>query len=226
MLLLRHGQSAWNARRRWQGTADIALTELGRSQASYAAGVLAASEFRFGDAWASNLERASETASIISEHLELGTVERDARLRESHAGEWQGLTPEQIEAGWPGYLAAHRRPPGFEPIEEVVDRSLTALRDIASRSNGDGHPLVVAHSGVIRSIVRYLGRTDSRIPNLGGVWLTVDTSVPSRSRADVAGLSLGDLFDPAGIVISGVDAPGEDPGEQADQTDAHSAAER
>ena len=240
VLLLRHGQSEWNAVRRWQGTADSPLTRLGREQAIETAWALAGVDVSFDVLVASDLRRASDTAAIIGDALALGAPVIDARLREAHAGEWEGLTPDEIEAGWPGWIAEHRRPPGFEPYHEVVDRAVDALHDaaraaLAAQPDGEPSALVVAHSGVIRSVVRHLGRDDDRVPNLGGVWLRVEPGVersvipePSHDgRAAVAadGIELLDVFDPAGIVISGVDAPGEDPGDEADEADAHRDAE-
>ena len=171
MLLLRHGQSEWNAIRRWQGSANIPLTELGREQARETASLLYHLPHRFGPVWASDLLRAGETASIIADELALGHVTHDERLREAYAGEWQGMTPEEIERAYPGWLAEHRRPPTFEHFDVVVERGLAAVRSIAHVSDSVATPLVVAHSGLIRSIIRHLGRADESVPNLGGVWL-------------------------------------------------------
>ena len=222
ILVLRHGQSEWNAVRRWQGTADSPLTVLGREQAATTARLLAALRLDFGEIWTSNLRRASQTASIIAGALELDAPIVDVRLREADAGEWEGLTPEQIELRWPGWLEAHHRPATFEPYPSVVARATEALHDVAASAaaNGSTAALVVAHSGVARSLVRHLGGVDSRIPNLGGVWFTASV-IDGRSD-----LVLGDVFDPAGVVVTGVDAPGEDPGEEADEPDAQRASER
>lgn len=223
MLLLRHGQSEWNAIRRWQGAADTPLTPLGQRQAEAAAGRLASLEIEFGGPWASDLGRAEATASTIAAMLDIGPTIVDRRLREASAGEWEGMTPDEIELRYPGWLAAHRRPATFEPFEQVVGRTLIALRTIAAQPHRPGAvPLVVTHSGVIRSIIRHLGGVDTRIPNLGGVWLSIG-SVPSPIEAtsghvgdrsvdalDPDGISVGDLFDPGGLV-SGIDIPGEDP---------------
>ena len=222
ILVLRHGQSEWNSIRRWQGTADSPLTELGRQQAGATAALLSALRLEFPAIWTSDLCRASETAAIIARRLGLGDPIVDARLREAHAGEWEGFTPEEIELQWPGWLEAHHRPTTFEPYSAVVARAADALSDVAARAcNLDpAAALVVAHSGVVRSLVRHLGGIDTRIPNLGGVWFTA--SVTDRG----AHLALGDVFDPAGVVVTGVDAPGEDPGEEANEADAQRAAER
>lgn len=199
ILLLRHGQSEWNAVQRWQGLADTALSELGRSQARFVGSVLATQRTRFAGAWASDLARAAETAAILAAALGLGPVTHDPRLREADVGEWQGLTSGEIERAWPGYLEARRRPPGFEPFDAVVGRVVPALHDIATAAGGPA--LIVAHSGVIRTVVHHLGHADSRVPNLGGVWLAVEPE-----RIAVAG-----QFDPSGEAGYGLDSPAETP---------------
>jgi len=198
VLLLRHGQSEWNALGRWQGTADPPLSALGRRQAAFVGSVLAASSEQFEAVWASDLSRAAETATIVAEALGAGPVRTEPRLREAHVGEWEGLTTDEIEAAWPGYVGAQRRPPGFEPFESVVGRVVPAVIDIAVSGPT---VLAVAHSGVIRTLVRHLGHTDRRIANLGGVWLTVDAG-----RITPAG-----AFDPAGEAGYQLDLPGENP---------------
>src|SRR3954449_1914254 len=100
LLLVRHGQSEWNAVGRWQGQADPPLTELGREQARLAARSLGALDAIF----ASDLQRATETALIISNALGVGPVVIDPDLRERDAGEWSGLTRSEIEEQYPGYL--------------------------------------------------------------------------------------------------------------------------
>lgn len=223
MLLLRHGQSEWNAARRWQGLADSPLTALGREQADRCASILASLDHGFGGVWSSPLVRAAETAQIVADRLELEQVHTDERLREADAGEWQGLTPDEIEAAYPEYLASHRRPSTFESADAVVERSLAALARIAESSDDADAIVVATHSGVTRSLIRHLGAVDERIPNLGGVW--VEAHIASTTDAPVR-FELRRRFDPHGIVVSGVDAPGEDPGDQSDHTDAHGGAER
>lgn len=224
MLLLRHGQSEWNAVRRWQGLADSPLTGLGREQASTCADVLRSTAHRWSAVWSSPLRRAAETGGIIADRLGLPAVSTDERLREADAGEWQGMTPDEIEQAYPGYLADHRRPPTFESLDSVIERVVPALTDIASATDPTaGTAIVTTHSGVIRSLVRHLGRHDERVPNLGGVWIHVGHHSVIDATADIG---LGRRFDPAGVFRTGVDAPGEDPGEQADQPDAHRGAQR
>jgi broad specificity phosphatase PhoE len=226
-LLLRHGQSEWNALRRWQGLADSPLTELGRSQAAGAAAAIAtlsAVHDPFQSVWSSPLRRAAETGIIIGESLGVERVRFDERLREADAGEWEGLTPDEIDAAYPGFLADHIRPPTFEPVAQVVDRVTSALADVAAASDPAAGPVIVTtHSGVIRSLARHLGGSGERVPNLGGVWVTA-RAVRSATGTAVR-FDLGRRFDPEGIVRTGVDAPGEDPGEQPDHTETHRRAE-
>jgi probable phosphoglycerate mutase len=170
LLILRHGESEWNAAGRWQGTEDPALSERGIRQAVSAAEALGT----FDAVWASTLQRASLTADIIAEYLGIGPVNLDERLVEVGYGPWQGLTRTEIESGWPGFLAQARRPHGAEPFELVVARTTSALRDIARASPG-GNVLVVAHGGLLRSLRRFLdvGGHDDSFPNLGGAQFAV-----------------------------------------------------
>jgi len=202
--------------RRWQGSSDTPLTRLGRQQALAVADRLLGLDVEFCGPWASDLDRAASTASAISSVIGLGPTIVDPALREAAAGEWEGLTPEQIEARYPGWLAADRRPVTFEPLAQVVGRAIASLRAIAASVHPtDAIPLVVTHSGVIRSVIRHLGGSDSRIPNLGGVWLTIDHKDSTTERLTelfgAGGIAVGDLYNPGGIVVSGIDIPGEDP---------------
>jgi probable phosphoglycerate mutase len=166
VLIARHGQSEWNAVGRWQGQADAPLSELGRLQAAHAASRLSAIDVII----ASDLDRARTTAQIIAEALDHpAEVAVDPDFRERHAGEWQGLTKDEIEKGWPGYLAERRRPPGFEPDGALTERTAAALRRALDRHAG-ARILVVSHGGVIYRLEETLGQEVVRIPNLGGRW--------------------------------------------------------
>lgn len=168
LLALRHGESEWNALGRWQGQEDPPLTEVGLRQAVAAAEQLGA----FDAIWSSTLQRAAHTAAIISELLGIGPVQTDSGLMEAAFGPWQGLTIHEIEAGWPGYLAEHRRPDGAEQPEAVTERALAAFRRVAAASDG-GEVLVVTHAGLIRTVRRALGADEVRFTNLGGCWFHV-----------------------------------------------------
>jgi broad specificity phosphatase PhoE len=168
ILLVRHGQSEWNADGRWQGQADPPLSELGEQQA-----VAAARAVGVVDAiYSSDLERASRTAALIG--AQLGTdVLLDPRLRERHAGPWQGLTRAEIAEGWPGFLESGERPDGYEADPSVIARVMASLDAIADAHDGD--VLVITHGGIVKVLERHLGDgTDDLVPNLGGRWVAYD----------------------------------------------------
>lgn len=168
ILVLRHGESEWNVQQRWQGRADIALTPAGERQARDAAARLGT----FEAIASSHLRRAADTATIIAERHGTGPVIVDERLQEVHVGPWEGLTRDEIERGYPGYLAAWRKPDGFESDAEIVARASSALVDLAARSP-DGPALAISHSGVIRTLRVSLGAPNPRLANLAGSWFHV-----------------------------------------------------
>jgi len=171
ILLVRHGQSEWNADGRWQGQADPPLSDLGEQQA-----VAAARAVGMVDAiYASDLSRARHTAELVADQLG-ADVALDRRLRERDAGDWEGRTRAEIDDGWPGYLETGRRPAGYEADGSVLQRVLAALDAIAAAHDGD--VLVVTHGGVVRVLERHLGGdAEGLVPNLGGRWLEHDGAV-------------------------------------------------
>jgi broad specificity phosphatase PhoE len=175
VLLVRHGQSEWNAEGRWQGQADPILTDLGRLQAREAARALGAVDA----VWASDLQRAVETAAIIADHLGVGPVVVDPDLRERDAGEFSGLTRPEIAARYPGFLDDGRRPPGWEPDESLVARALRALRAIAAEVPG-GDVLVITHGGLVYALEQHLGEQFVRLANAEGRWLDVGPGATLR----------------------------------------------
>ncbi len=185
ILLVRHGESEWNAAGRWQGQADPPLTELGRRQAKAAAATISAGTFGTVDlVAASDLQRAQLTAEIVAAELGVGPVRVDRRLRERDAGEWSGLTRAEIHERWPGFLAddpvvrgapdptGRRRPPGWEPDEQLLARGLDALHGFAS-AVGPGTVLAVTHGGLVYAIEAHLGVPWVRLANLQGRWVRV-----------------------------------------------------
>ena len=162
VLVVRHGESTWNAEGRWQGQADPPLSPEGVAQARAAAAALGP----VGGIATSDLSRASATAAILGKKSG-APVREDRRWRERRAGPWEGSTRAQIEAAWPGYLGDGRRPPGFEGDDVVAVRALDALAAAAAA----GETLVVTHSGVLRALVAHLGGTvRGPLHNLSGWW--------------------------------------------------------
>lgn len=182
VLLVRHGQSVWNAEGRWQGQLDPPLSDVGAEQARAAAahldGVVAVAT--------SDLDRARRTAEILAEALGVGPAIVEPGLRERHAGEWQGLTRAEIEERYPGSLAARHWPVGWEDDRTVLARAVPALVGLARLAAERGGPVVaVSHAGLIRAVERRLGVPLAPLPNLGGLWIEVgeDGTLVAGDRA-------------------------------------------
>ena len=176
LLLLRHGQSVWNADGRWQGQADPPLSPLGEDQARDAARRLTPGQFTH--VVASDLQRAHRTAEILAEALELA-VEVDPDLREIDVGDWQGLTRAEINERAPGALAdwsegRSESTPGGELRTHLTDRARAALLRAAAASSPGDRVLVVSHGALIRNLDRALGLEPQGIGNLAGRWYEVD----------------------------------------------------
>jgi broad specificity phosphatase PhoE len=174
ILLVRHGESTWNAVRRWQGQADPPLTERGEAQASRAA-VAAAEHGPFDVVVTSTLQRAAHTGEIIANLVGLPIADRLNALAERDAGEWEGLTRVEIEEHFPRFLEEDRRPGGYESDESVVARAGVALRDLATSHAGNS-VLAVSHGGVIHALERAHDGDEGwqRLDNLTGRWFEVD----------------------------------------------------
>jgi broad specificity phosphatase PhoE len=169
ILLVRHGQSEWNASGRWQGQADPPLTDLGRTQAVEASRALGALDA----VWASDLSRATETAVIVAEALGVGPVVFDTDLRERDAGEWSGLTRDEIDERFPGYLQDGARPPGWEPDASLLERALRVVRRIGREVPG-GDVVAITHGGLIYVLEQHLGAAFARIANVEGRWVVAN----------------------------------------------------
>jgi broad specificity phosphatase PhoE len=159
LLLVRHGETDWNADGRLQGQTDRPLSDYGRRQARQLATELAGEEL---DAiHASDLSRARETAEIVGAQLGLAVV-LDADLREKDWGTWEGLTAvERDRVEFAG-----------ESTEEHRERVLGALGRIAELHPA-GRVLVVTHGGSIRRVqTAALGLALPVVENCGR-WLCV-----------------------------------------------------
>lgn len=183
LLIIRHGQSEWNALGLWQGQADPPLSPLGEQQAIDAA--LAVGALGVTRLVTSNLLRARQTGLAIASGIRLPAPTQEPLLAERDAGEWSGLNKEQIEEQYPGWIASGQRPPGYESDQDLLPRVLQGLTNVAAH---DDDPIgVVAHGGVVYVLEAHLGASFRHLSNLGAVWLTVNN--PGESTID---LTLGD----------------------------------
>ena len=168
LLLVRHGQSEWNALGRWQGKANPPLTDLGKEQALIAAKKLP----NFSILASSDLVRARETAEIFAKahDKDSNDILIEPQVQERDAGEFSGLTRDEIDKKFPGYLAQNRWPSGWEPDDVLIKRLREGLGRIITSSTESDSIVVVTHGGCIYALESLLGEEYRRISNLGGRW--------------------------------------------------------
>ncbi len=175
LVLLRHGQTDYNATGRMQGHLDSHLTPDGVAQAARVAPEIA--RLKPQRIISSDLRRAADTAEVVAAACGV-PVEVDPRLRETHLGQWQGRTVTDIEAGWPGAIATWRSdpawaPPGGESRIEVVRRCtpvVEELDDALAEESEASTVVLVAHGGMIAGVVcGLLGMAIESWPALGGL---------------------------------------------------------
>ncbi|MYY01303.1 MULTISPECIES: histidine phosphatase family protein [unclassified Streptomyces] len=172
IVLWRHGRTAWNLERRFQGSTDIDLTESGFAQARRAARLLAS--LKPDTIVASDLRRAAATAAELAAVTGLD-VTYDPGLRETYAGAWQGLTHEEIVERYGEQYAAWKRGEpvrrgGGELETEVADRAAPVVLAHADKLPDDGTLVVVSHGGTIRTTIgRLLGLEAHHWEGLGGL---------------------------------------------------------
>jgi len=202
LVMVRHGQTDFNAEGRMQGHLDSQLTGLGLAQARRAAGVL--SRYDPVRVISSDLTRAARTAEEIGQICGL-PVKLDARLRETNLGRWQGLTPAQVEVEWPGALATWRSDPRWSPPEgesrvDVAARALPLVRELEQEFAVDraSTVLLCAHGGLIAALTcALLGLVPDSWTALGGLgnacWATVQRRSELTSGWRLTGYNVGVL---------------------------------
>lgn len=154
--LIRHGETEWNRNGRWQGHADVPLTEQGRAQAQALARRLRAERQRFDQIYSSDLQRALETAQIIARAISPDQpVQALPSLREIDVGSWSGLTRAEIMARFPGALTDRPYPPDGESRAAFTERVGGALLGLAEQHPGQKLALVT-HGGTVRAMVLFL----------------------------------------------------------------------
>jgi 2,3-bisphosphoglycerate-dependent phosphoglycerate mutase len=155
-VLLRHGETAWNADTRIQGQLDVPLNERGRWQAAQVAQALAGEVV---DAiHSSDLGRALHTAQAVAALHGL-PVSTHVALRERGFGRFEGLTYAEIETRFPEEAQRWRRreagfgPGGGEPLLQFYERAVAAVTAIAAAHPGQA-VVVAAHGGVLDCVRR------------------------------------------------------------------------
>jgi 2,3-bisphosphoglycerate-dependent phosphoglycerate mutase len=164
LVLIRHGQSVWNATNRFTGWTDVELSEKGEIEAATAGEQLA--DVRFDVVHTSALTRAQRTAEIVmSKNRVSGEIptKQDERLNERHYGDLQGLNKaETAEIHGAEQVHIWRRsfdvpPPGGESLEMTAERTIPYFVEEIIPDLGSGmNVLVAAHGNSLRSIVMYI----------------------------------------------------------------------
>jgi broad specificity phosphatase PhoE len=150
VFLARHGRTAFNATRRFQGHLPVPLDEVGREEAH------ALAEIAATRTWAafvcSPLERARETAAIVAARIGMRPIE-DARFAETDCGSWTGLTFDEVQAADPTAFAAFMAADpdfGFPDGESFAQQAERVAEGVEALSLGPTPALVVCHRGVMR----------------------------------------------------------------------------
>ena len=157
LVVIRHGETAWNAAGRLQGHHDIPLNALGRRQAASLVGALA--DEGLAAVVASDLQRAWQTGGALATGLGL-PLQPEPGLRERCFGMLEGLTHAEIEARWPDQaLGLRHRVPGFAPagggesLDDFQARCLATVQRLAAAFAGRTIALV-CHGGVLDGLYR------------------------------------------------------------------------
>jgi glucosyl-3-phosphoglycerate phosphatase len=154
VVLLRHGRTAWNAQRRFQGQSDPPLDDVGRAQAYEVAALVGALEPEI--LVSSDAARAVQTAAPIGEITGLEVLV-DERLRERSLGHWEGLTRDEVAKRYPDEFAdwiagrdVSRR--GGETRDQVATRALASFNDLPEVSTA----VLVTHSATAMTLCAVL----------------------------------------------------------------------
>jgi broad specificity phosphatase PhoE len=162
--LIRHGESLYNAEGRIQGQSDVALSPLGLRQAQAIADALA--DEAIDALFASPLRRAMATAAPIAARLGL-SIHCDDRLKEIHAGIFQGLLWEEIESKFPDAARPWREQqpdfviPGGESRRDLMERGRAVFELI--RESAFRRVAVVSHGGILAAALKALLRIPAEI---------------------------------------------------------------
>jgi probable phosphoglycerate mutase len=176
LLVIRHGETAWNLETRIQGHTDIPLNEQGRWQAQRLGRALA--DECISAIYSSDLQRAHDTALAIGEHSGLD-VQLDLGLRERHFGHLEGLTQTEIADQHPEESRRWRQrdpaygPQGGETLQSFYDRCVGTATRLAQAHPGQTIALV-AHGGVLDCFYRAANRVDLSLPRS---WKVANASV-------------------------------------------------
>ena len=156
IILVRHGETAWNREERFRGRADVPLNETGLAQA-WATGERIAASWQVAAVYASPLSRTVKTAEAIAGFFEL-PVQATPELIDIDYGLWQGLSPEEVASRWPAVLQSWHKdphlgyPPAGEKLSDVQKRGFSFVKTLPSQYP-DQTVVLVGHTVINRAIL-------------------------------------------------------------------------
>jgi ribonuclease H / adenosylcobalamin/alpha-ribazole phosphatase len=183
LLLVRHGQTAHSAERRFSGRADPPLTDLGTAQAAALADRLARWPAEIGAVVSSPLARAQATAAAVGVRLGLDVSTVDG-LVETDFGDWDGLTMAEVRDRWPAEMSA------WHGSEEVAPPGGESMAAVARRVRRARDTLLAAHPGQVVVAVTHV----TPIKMLLRQALDASAALLYRLHLDLAGLSIVDWY--------------------------------
>ena len=189
LILLRHGQTEFNATGRMQGQLDTELSDMGRAQARATAAQLQQWDIRA--VYSSDLSRAEETATILAEELGL-TAKTDSRLRETDLGQWQGKSHTEVDQQFPGQRQYWRfnadwSPPQGESRLQVARRCREFIDELMDTLTNweNGSIVCVGHGGAICALTAHLLNFEPpHYSLLSGLGNTSWAQLTARPRCD------------------------------------------
>jgi 2,3-bisphosphoglycerate-dependent phosphoglycerate mutase len=173
LILIRHGESQFNAKSLWTGSWDVPLTDKGRHDAQLMAAAI--TDIKPTVAFTSNLSRATETLAIIlrTNHWK-PTVHADARLGERDYGDLTGMNKWAVEKDYGveqfnKWRRSWDEPvPGGETLKDVSNRVLPYYREHILPELKQGHDCIIAaHGNSLRTLIKHLDHlTNEQVQNL------------------------------------------------------------
>jgi 2,3-bisphosphoglycerate-dependent phosphoglycerate mutase len=207
LLLVRHGETVWNQENRWQGQADVPLSEAGQQQALQLARRLCAERRLVHAIYASDLARAWRTSEILGEALGVAPIP-ERGWREMNIGVWSGLTSAEVitryAADWERLRAGEDLPRGGgETFAQFQGRILESVAYLSARHRGE-QVVIVTHGGAVRAFLLHCRklplnqfRQVEKIGNLGLSEVTV------RANGEATIHSVNDLSHLDGLALCG-----------------------
>jgi broad specificity phosphatase PhoE len=161
LLLVRHGETIWNQENRWQGQADVPLSESGYTQARRLAQRLLNEGRRIHAIYSSDLSRAFRTAEILGEALGIPPLP-EAGWQEMNIGRWSGLTTAEVIARyadeWERLRAGEDLPRGGgETFAQFQTRLVRSVEGLLARHAGQ-QVMIVSHGGAVRAFLLHCRR--------------------------------------------------------------------